>query len=639
MADLIRQRAVLDANKGITNVLESDTIRTDLRRVYDKIFDTLAAHYGPFSKFAVIMDNNDYFADPVFTKDGINIVRAIEFVSPMEDWAKKTIAYIGDKIEGAAGDGTTSAMMFSCAMLTAIHNNVPEEVLNKVSFDELKEAWSYIVDCANKYINEHTYTWQSLMENNKLTRYKAVYQIAYAQSYCSTHGNHELSSAVANLFASTPPEAWRYTTFQRKTYESEELFSVKCTEGQFELACEPIVKSVYNMGMGSWLEYKDATLFILNDAIRYEGPALDKLKQILGKTTTEPVLLICHANIDNETYNWLITEIRAFQAADKHFAVFTCKVDHPAMNDITMLRAVAGDDPSDKLKYDMTVVEHAYLKYTNNTLVIDGLYPEATGEADSEGTIIYEHPYIKDVKYDYFEHMLSLLEEMQSGFDKLTMTPTEKKQQSNYRRLYNKLRFSKQKTLVIGGNTYDNLALFDVVEDAMAAVSTALREGVVAGNNRSIYNMVDSWSFVDNVAKEESYPLKCRRYLFKALKEAMSRIALIAFSHIRDIDNRVDEDGILFARHLKSDAKKVDYWMHHTIDFMKGKPIETINLFNTDTDTANDNIGALPIVQPANVDIALLKRFGEVALKFILTERIIMRGGAYLGDKKNESRH
>jgi hypothetical protein len=40
------------------------------------------------------------------------------------------------------------------------------------------------------------------------------------------------------------------------------------------------------------------------------------------------------------------------------------------------------------------------------------------------------------------------------------------------------------------------------------------------------------------------------------------------------------------------------------------------------------------ICQPANSDIIMLERFGEVALKFILTERIIIKDGVYVDKKR-----
>jgi hypothetical protein len=39
------------------------------------------------------------------------------------------------------------------------------------------------------------------------------------------------------------------------------------------------------------------------------------------------------------------------------------------------------------------------------------------------------------------------------------------------------------------------------------------------------------------------------------------------------------------------------------------------------------------ILQPANADIVLLERFGEVALKFVLTERLIVHNAAYVNKK------
>lgn len=42
------------------------------------------------------------------------------------------------------------------------------------------------------------------------------------------------------------------------------------------------------------------------------------------------------------------------------------------------------------------------------------------------------------------------------------------------------------------------------------------------------------------------------------------------------------------------------------------------------------------VCQPSNSDIIMLERFGEVALKFILTERVIISGGAYVDPKRKK---
>ena len=150
--DEYRTKAVIDANKGVTNVLESETIHTDLANVYDKIYNTLKAHFGPYSKFAVLIDPSDVLADPVFTTDGINIVRAIEFASPMEEEVKKMVAYIGTRMETAVGDGTTSAMMFTCAVLKKLMTHLYSNEYEHFSLNELRREYDNIVAHIERYI-------------------------------------------------------------------------------------------------------------------------------------------------------------------------------------------------------------------------------------------------------------------------------------------------------------------------------------------------------------------------------------------------------------------------------------------------------------------------------------------------------
>ena len=114
-------RAILNANRGISNVIEQKVINTDLRRVSDNIFNVLKHHYGPYSGFAA-KDDGQPLNETIFTKDGIGIIRAIQYASPQEEWVRKTIAYIGSRMESSVGDGTTSAMMFTSVAIALCKN-------------------------------------------------------------------------------------------------------------------------------------------------------------------------------------------------------------------------------------------------------------------------------------------------------------------------------------------------------------------------------------------------------------------------------------------------------------------------------------------------------------------------------------
>ncbi len=630
MNDEYRMRSVLDANKGVTNVLESSTIRADLAAVYDKIYQTLKGHYGPYSKFAVLIEPNDYFADPVFTKDGINIVRAIEFISPMEEEVKKMVAYIGTRMESAVGEGTTSSMMFTCAVLKHMTELLYTDKYTHFTFQELRRAYDSIVDYIKKFVETHCVTWESLMKRDHISRYEAVYKIIYSQAYSSSHGDVELSKAVAEIFAGTPPESWKCMTFQRRTYESENRFDVESSEGQFELKCDPIVKSIYNKDMGTWLEYENAILCEVNDSMRFESPAYNTFMNVFQRgivsedepvdsstVRNKPIILISHNRIDGNTYDELIRMVRASHDTAIPFAIFTYDSPHPTCNELTVLEAICGQNPAES-KGNLLVRDNVYAKYKGDKLVLNGLYEGTVAE---DGSYSSEHPYLGNPKYDYFEHLLELFDNMQSGYDRLKMSPKEKQDQAMYRKLYNKMRFTNQKVLVIGGNAYDNLAMFDIVDDVITACSIAIREGVVPSNNRMIWHAINA-NRLHNVA----YSNERTCHIYHAFEDA------IIMSLEEMADNAIEMLPYGISDTTSSAVIDTQYWMNHCIDMIDFDASQKYP--SIDNMFAGDDLMSHLIVQPANADISLVNRFGELALKFVLAERIIIKGGAFLGGKK-----
>ena len=105
-------RPIVNANIGVTNILESNDIYTIMLDTFTDIVRVLSDHCGPYGKFAMITSATNRVAEPVFTKDGIGIVRAMEYMSVMQEYVRNTLAYMGSRVETAAGDGTTSSISF-----------------------------------------------------------------------------------------------------------------------------------------------------------------------------------------------------------------------------------------------------------------------------------------------------------------------------------------------------------------------------------------------------------------------------------------------------------------------------------------------------------------------------------------------
>jgi hypothetical protein len=80
-------KLVVNTNLGLTNVVrlrDVDSIITDTLNVCKY---RLFAHCGPYSRYAMLLNGftaGENFEPSLFTRDGIRILSAIEFVSPLE---------------------------------------------------------------------------------------------------------------------------------------------------------------------------------------------------------------------------------------------------------------------------------------------------------------------------------------------------------------------------------------------------------------------------------------------------------------------------------------------------------------------------------------------------------------------------
>lgn len=632
-------RAVLNANKGITNVIPYEIIRRDLQSVADKLFDVLKGHYGPFSGFAA-MDSQDPLKNTKFSKDGIEIMRHVEFASPQEDWMRKTIAFIGTKMESAVGDGTTSAMMFTCAMLKHMLETVDE--IRPISYVRLRAA----IDCAIEKIKEGENALSKVVEwtdedgkpNDQGLIDGAIYTIAYHQAYTSSHGDAELAEAIADVFVNSPKELWNAMVYERNVQEKEQRFEVIRSEGQYSMTCDIYTKAMCNKDMRSWFEAENATLAILHDAIRVSDPdTYEKLLALMeGATAEKPFVLVCHKSMDKATYNDLEIKLTKMMNEGKPIGIFWIDPTHPDINDFRSLQLLCDVDIVKAKKNEFILREGTHVIWEHDVLSLDGLYtvpPEYAECKERFQTLDGKHP-------QYMEYMQGLRKYV-DHMNNLDATQVSRDDRNMGNRIYSKLRYEKTAIIRIGGATHDNLAMIDVVDDCMRACCKALKNGVVHSNNRTLYRVV-------NAILGESYD-DVEVWFLKNIKKSLEDIALAALERLHPHGLKV-KHAWLFGREGQTERRKrafIEWWFGHAVnildydtDFEWDDPFqEEFPLVDGTKPVTLDpdptpNYDSIIIVQPANADISMLERFAEVALRYVLTERIIIKGAAYVKEDK-----
>ena len=634
-------RAILNANKGVTNIIEADVIKSDLLKVIDTIFNTLKKHYGPLSEFAAL-DCRDPLAKTKFTKDGINIVRAIEFAAPQEDWIRKTVAFIGERVEASVGDGTTSAMMFTCAMMKHMMNTIDD--IKPISYTQLRQVFDRLVSIVERELKHLTYGPNDC--KGRIHR-DSVGIIVYRQVYTASHGDIELAKAMSELYEVTPEELWDKMIYERLTYESDERFKVVYTGGQYQMPCDVMMNGMLNKDFCSWFDHEHCKFIVINNPIVQESDTYEYLMEVIDKEVTadHPLVLLCHSNIDTGTYQELIAKLNETTAANKPIAIFTVNTTmgdwNPDVNDFRTLQLMCGMDLT-KLRRtqnrnELAIVDNVHVTWKNKTLVLDNLY-EVPEEYANEPR---RHMAI-DGKHMQYTDYLAAVKKYAEAYSKQPATQVNRDLTTLYYRTYAKLMYTKLGCIQIGGSVHDNVALIDVVDDCIRASARALRKGVTFGNNKSLYLILNG------ILKNECINQMIENNVHVLLWLARNMVAALRDMAVAQLELLCPD------KHLSKKMKRefVDFWYSHIVDVMTYRPgnsyEEKLAEYRTITDLgawdslkragvslskAMDECPSL-ITQPVDTDISMLKRFGEVALKFALSGRIIISNSAYVKDEK-----
>ena len=170
----------MNKNTMITNVVNKDTLHKIQNDVLQRLSDILANSFGPMGSNTCVKKENAF---NIYTKDGHTILKNIYFHGIIEQSIKDDVESITRHIVKTVGDGTTSAVMLSAEIYTAImdiskeYNKPPVEILN---------AFKSIID--------------EICANIKCSGHKATPKDIYDISMISTNGNEFISNTIKDIY-------------------------------------------------------------------------------------------------------------------------------------------------------------------------------------------------------------------------------------------------------------------------------------------------------------------------------------------------------------------------------------------------------------------------------------------------------
>lgn len=601
-------RKILNANIGMINTIEQKDIRDVMIKTFDKILNILTAHCGPYAEFAIIKDQAMQTDEPIFTTDGVNIISAIEFASPMEEFVRSMVKYIGQRTEMAASDGTTSSMIITIATLKYLLKYMIDGKINtKTTYSEFKEVYNLFQERISTDILKSKYTvdriYDELVTTRKLkdiTRSTIIEKIAYNQAFTSSHGDVILSELVAEMFKSIPEKAWQFVSFERENVEKEWDYKLIIDDSQISIDAMVMDKSMLNSELGTELHIKKSKLITIHQPLMMASPEYQQLfAPILEKAIEEDeyLTIVIPSRSDNQTKNELLAYAKKHPT--KKICIFTTYLENPEMNDLIVSLLVRGLSPLD-VKQVFSVQENVKIDFTNNILKLNNLYVNKGGNPI--------HPYAENPEaFPIYTQGLDTVVRIMETIKNQSPNAAANERLQYYQKMFNALYLTKRATVRIGGKAHDNTAAIDKCMDTVGAVRETLRHGFTLGGCWTL------WSILTNRMKEENKNSKLYKLLnsFKLAIDELHSISLGVGKRLKTpSEDQLPEGGAIY------------------YDITKTEGYENFDIENILTKN-------VPI-QPASIDTTIIDRFGEVALKFVYTNRVISPGTVYIEQKEKK---
>ena len=622
------QFVLADSNLEYSNIIENDKISTIVNDTFKEIATLLEGHCGPFSKFAMITRAGMQIREPVFSKDGIGIVNSIKYASPIKEIVRENMAYMGRRVERAGGDGTTTSMMILAKGIAKmreyfIDHKAPHIFDSIITYADLQEAYNKFSDAIIEKLNVMAVDVFKFEQQENFS--DIIYSVAFSQAWTSSHGNYELSRWVAALFTTAPVGAWDYLSIERAKIENNTRYSIEKDFSQYtldEVSVWPDRAKTDNNGV-SRIRNDEFTIISSNapgDGTD-EGEQL-KAKILEGVRQGDSFTVICPRTIPNMTQNELSEAFRS--NAESDICLILVDADDSHINDILCLKALI----ESRRAVDECSLDY---EYSSGTLRITrGLYnaPETSVLNPNFGNKDFPilNSFVENIDADIANLKRSNIKDYSSDIKRLN-------------KIRMKLTIQNRIYFLIGGGSYDNVSSIDVVADAVIATKRILQHGFVLGGNKSLYGALRMYmNDLNNEHNSEAATIKAyRNYKINCICYCIadSFCRCIADIHLAMIHQAYGKEKVSF------DSETFEEYLSTSVDLTGFNPESAfkMNMENNSTTlqelckVERGHLCKVPLImEPKDTDIELIKRFGELALKYIYTNRIIIENAMSKGN-------
>lgn len=418
------------------NIKMHNEARKSIKKGIDTVADAVKITIGPFGRNAALSDG---YSQPVITNDGVSIARSIILEDKFEDIGAAIIKEVAEKTNEQAGDGTTTSMVLTQALINTGIKKVESffSNINVIDFKKGMEA------CAEVIVRE-------LQENAKeITEFEDIRNIATISVESNDIGNI-IATAVDEVGADGvvtvedhQTDGLAYKIIDGLTFESGYISPYMVTNAEKMEAVYEDVHCLCYMGQ-------------LND-IKDLLPIVDKMIK-----SDKKKLVIFSINADGEALASLIVNNRQGKFKSLVIKAPGYIDNDDRLEDIACYTGatVLDDDLGTSLKNaelsDLGFIKKIISTKTKTTIVAD--------------------------KNEKVEERISELKALKESTD-------DKTQQSRYQRRIAGLS-GKIGVIYVGGSTETQVNYLKLkIEDAINATQAAVQEGVVRGGGIELHDI------------------------------------------------------------------------------------------------------------------------------------------------------
>ncbi len=511
MSDHYSNRTDISAGHGHTNSITGQAYYNLAADTARDIYQLLADHCGPYASDALVIHDNTgaNLKDrhhAIFTKDGIGIVRALEFTSPIQRHVQELIAYVGDRVEKLSHDGTTTSMMLFAGLVCALYSKYADQLQlhtghslvtsqsgfprrcigDDISIDpkQMREDITVTLTAVAEAFEQMVISVERLIEltattATPFTELDAIRFITYHQAMISSKGDSELASALVEVVEAIPKELYGLFSIAQTGQETDQRFTVVEDDYTFNI---PTLINLDDCNHRLGTEYlaESCDLIVSDDKLIKGNPALELLEQhaqaahdgqrscdlVIIAPAFDPMLLKMLSTINQKSKAKLIA-LTVAQASNYSSKATVLEAVAAVGGVYSMLDHLS--DPS--LPY---IIHNAKVQHRMNRVYLDNLYVKDGSR--------YHPSFTNPDRFPPYTKVVTTIGEQLHAYVSGRLRFESAADQARYQdfnEIYKRMVSARVKTIKLSGMTHDALADRDILTDAYGAVLSSLEYGFV----------------------------------------------------------------------------------------------------------------------------------------------------------------